>query len=522
MLESLVDCGLLRRDPDGGYDTIDSLLREVAYETLPRGLRGQLHRQAADLMARPEERARHLDRAAQYLGDDQAVAAEAAEALAETGEAFIEASRHLDALAFLERAMALGCLRSSALLELARVQALCGKHEEALRTLDLVQDDPADPAVAIERDHTAANTQVFTDPEWALPRLAAAGARWRTIGNTAKEAWAHANAGVAYFYLSRMEEAAVELERGLELFQQIGDRGGGVATSSFLCLAKPADRRVPEWLGDALEFADAAGDRSKQITILTTLAWHHFFRSFFGGTEDMAEAEGFARRLAHVAEELGASEMAIHAWSLLAIMTRFSGRLDEAARHAAALQRVAGGLHDNDPWLGWAASFAVTVASGASGAAPPFPPDTSPDPVVVVARLVVQAELIMAGRLEEALARFEHAERPDLGPIGDSAGILYALALTLAGRSAEARPWLERAAGAARVLHAQPTEAAATALRAEITGDMSGLPPRPSTTDSVASVLVLRAFVTRGDTAGLDALRAAAVSLAMPGLMTGL
>ena len=56
-----------------------------------------------------------------------------------------------------------------------------------------------------------------------------------------------------------------------------------MATASFLCLVKPADQRVPGWLADALEFAEKVGDRSRELTVLTTLAWHLFFRSFCGG-----------------------------------------------------------------------------------------------------------------------------------------------------------------------------------------------------------------------------------------------
>jgi len=39
-----------------------------------------------------------------------------------------------------------------------------------------------------------------------------------------REAWAWANAGVAYFYMSRMEQAGTLLLRGLDLFESIGDR----------------------------------------------------------------------------------------------------------------------------------------------------------------------------------------------------------------------------------------------------------------------------------------------------------
>jgi class 3 adenylate cyclase/tetratricopeptide (TPR) repeat protein len=522
VLRSLLDSGLLQRLPDGRYDAVDPLLSEVAYETLPRSMRGELHRLAADVMSRPEERARHLDRAAGYLADDQAVAEEAAEALALAGQASIEASRHYEALRLFERATALGCRRPSVLLAYASVQAMFGQEKGAVQTLDMIPDDPSDPEMVVERDHTAARAMMFTDPAWALPRLQKAAERWRALGNRVKEAWAYANAGVASFYLSRMEESAANLERGLELFEQVGDRAGAVSASSVLCLARPTDRRVPGWLAAALEFAEAAGDRQRQVTTLTTLAWHHFFRSFCGSAQDMAEAEGFARRLAELAGELGTGELAVQGWSLLAIMARFSGRLDEAAAHVTALSRQASWLHDKDPWLGWAASFSVTVAFGAPGATPPFPPDTSPDPVVGMAGLLIEAELTMAGRIDEALSRLESAERPNLGPIADLVGVMDALALVLGGRAVDARPWAERAAGAARVLQAPAAATAADALLAEIAVDTNGLPPAPAVAASLTDALVLRAHVVSGDRAAADALRQATSALAMPGLLTAL
>jgi class 3 adenylate cyclase/tetratricopeptide (TPR) repeat protein len=522
-LRSLVENGLMRFTPDGRYDTVDSLLREVAYETLPRNARGELHRRAATIVDGREERARHLDRAAGYLADDQVVVDEAAEALAQAGAALFVAARFLDALQLLERAVALGCRKSSTLLDLAKVQSQCAQPEAAFQTLAMVRDDPDDPSVAVERDHTAANVKVFSDPAWALSLLEAVTARWRALGVDGKEAWAHANMGVAYFNLSRMEEAGRELELGLALFEQTGDRAGGVAASSFLCLARPTDPRVPEWLGQALEFADQSGDRSRQLSTLTTLAWHHFIRSLWGTPHETAVAEGFARRLAELAEELGAIDMAVHGRSLLAISARFSGRLDEAAHHAEALERLSSFIDQgNFPWLGWAARFVVTVGRGTTRAIPPFPPDASPDPVVGMALLVIEAELTLVGRVEEVLTRFEVEKRPDLGPFGDLAGVLNALALVLAGRNAEALPWVERAAEAARALDATPSLAAAAALRAEITGETGDLPPAPVTATSISQALVLRAHVALGDATTGKALRRSAQALVTPGLLGGL
>jgi tetratricopeptide (TPR) repeat protein len=508
-LRSLVENGLMRHGAEGRYDSVDSLLREVAYETLPRNVRGELHRRAASFFDAPEERARHLDRAADYL------------ALARAGQDLFLAARYVEALRMLERAVALGCRRSSVLLDLAKVQSLCGQEDAVLHTLTLVEDDPGDETVAIERDHTAANAKVFRDAAGALPQLQAVTARWHALKITDKEAWGHANMGVSYFNLSRMEEAGRELEQALELFDLIGDPVGRVAASSFLCLARPTDRRVPEWLAEALEFADAAGDRSRQLGTLTTLAWHHFILSLWGTSAQTAEAEGFARRLAELAEDLGAYDMAVHGRSLLAIMARFTGKLDEAAHHAEVLQRLSGIVDDDHfPWLGWAATFAVTVARGAAGVTPPLPP-ASPDPVVGMALLVIEAQLTVGGRVEEALARLDLADRPSLGPFGDLAGLLNGLALVLVGRGADALPWIDRAAQAARALEASPTAVAAAALRAEITGETDGLAPAPKSATSVSEALVLRAHAASGDPAATEALRRCAQRLAMPGLLLG-
>ena len=195
-----------------------------------------------------------------------------------------------------------------------------------------------------------------------------------------------------------------------------------VAVSSFLCLAKPSDRRVPEWLAGALRFADESGDRTKQVAALTSLAWHHFLRSLWGGPADTATAERLALRLAEVAEDLGAIEPAIQARSLLAIMARLSGRIQPAVTETKLLTRHLG-LHRHEPWLGWAASFAVARADGASHAAPPFPPVNSPDPVAGVAAHVIRTELVLAGRGEEVMGQLRALEGKQENVISDAMGV---------------------------------------------------------------------------------------------------
>jgi class 3 adenylate cyclase/tetratricopeptide (TPR) repeat protein len=522
VLAALGQSGLVRLGADGRYEAADPLLGEVAYDMLPRAARGELHRRAAAAVDRSEARVLHLERAADYLGDDPSVSADATEALVAEARVLVEGFRPLDAIRLLQRAVALGMRRPDVLLDLGRLQGQCGKEDDALATLALVPDDPADPAQAVERDHSAANAKTFTDPGWAVPRLEEAARRWHALGQVEKEAWAHANAGVAYFYLSRMAESSTALLRGLELFESIGDRAGAVSTESFLCLARPSDPRVEQWLNDALQFANETGDRNRQGATLTTLTWRHFFQSMLGSEQDTQQAERLARRLSSLSEEMGALDIAIHGHSLRAVMTRLTGRFDAAREEALALARLLDPVRrHNENWLAWAAGFAVTLAVDSAEAAAPFPPEDSVDPIVTMSGVMVELALALAGRPEEAVARRLQQRQSFEGPIGDRSGIVPALALVLAGREAEAVPWLERAGDAVRGVQAPAVQRAAEAINAEVEGrapefdaDLSQL--------SIAEALVLRAHALAGDQKAKAELRRMADALAAPGLLIGL
>ncbi len=521
-LAGLVERGLVRQGPSTLYEPADPLLGEVAYDMLPRATRGELHRRAASVVGRPEGRLRHLERASEYLADDAQLTSEAAEALAAEGLAMIEGFRHVDALRLLERSVALGMRRPDVLLALAPVQAVCGKSDEALETLALIPDDNDDEVLMAERDHTAANVKTFVDPAWAAPRLLDAADRWRHLGNIDKEAWAHANAGLAHIYMSQMAQSARLLERSLELFEAVGDRAGAVAASSFLCLARPEDPRVEGWLTDALAFADETGDRNRQATALVTLTWRHFFRSLTGGAQETAVAEDFAVRLTTLAHDLLMVDMAVHGHSLRALMARGTGRWEQARTEIGPLS----GLHGSsgqrqESWLAWSAAFAVALATESPDAAAPFPPEQSVDPVVAVAAMVLEGSLVMAGRVEEALARRQQRTSGLQGALADVGTIFEAVALVLAGDTLEARPLLERVEKAAQVLDSLPVARAAGALLAEIDGrlpDVGALPTGPS----VSGALVLRARAAAGQPGAAQELRAMTEQLGAPGLLIGL
>ncbi|HEY2301845.1 MAG TPA: hypothetical protein VGH66_08125, partial [Acidimicrobiales bacterium] len=519
-LLSLVDGGLLRRTSEGGVEPVDPLLAEVAYETLPRNIRGDLHRQAATLVGRTEDRARHIERAAVFLSDDLELSREASDLLGALGEDYVQDARYPEALRLLERAVALGCRRPSVLLRLADLQSMGGDISVVQATLDLIEDDPADPAAGVERDHASGRIRLFNDPATARPLLEQVAHRWHELQQPLCEAWAWGNAGVASFNLNRVGEATADLEKALGMFERLGDRAGAVNTSSFLCLVHPGDPRVPGWLADSLAFADETGERDKQVGALTLLTWNHFVRSMFGGPDFTAETEGFARRLLETAEQIGADDMEMQGRSLLAISYRWTGRLEAAAEQQALLARILDRSTGRPSWIAWASGFVVAVAAGSVTAAPPFPPLDVTDAVAGMAGLVLRAELLFSGRIEEAAKRLE-ALTGVPGTVSEATGVVDALTYVLSGQLDAGRVAAERAARAGRTLDAQPIQTIARALLAEATGDATFLPPSPTAPTSVADAVVLRAHTLAGNLDAATALERIVTTLALPGLLTG-
>ena len=326
------------------------------------------------------------------------------------------------------------------------------------------------------------------------------------------------NLGVALFNLSRLDDAVAALEHGLELLELAGDEAGILATSSFLCIANPADPRVPGWLARALESADAWGDRAKQVSTLVALMWNRFFTSFCGNADEVAAAEAFAWRTADLAEDFGMNDTVVHARSLLVVMARMSGRLDDMADEAAMLQRSLGSVRGADAWLGWAASYLAALAGGASSATPPFPPGESTEPIVSMARLVIEAGLILAGRADDALVHYERPLHQDLGVISELLGLFHGLAMLLCGREQEAESVLLRAHAAAVQLGAVAAATGAAALLAAIRHDPAGLPPQPAATRSLVDVLIRFAHARSSGSQADPELDAAVAAIAAPGL----
>ncbi|MDQ3147648.1 MAG: AAA family ATPase, partial [Actinomycetota bacterium] len=478
-LRSLVAVQLLDQHPDGRFEVSDPLLGEVAYETLTRQVRSERHQRAAEVSAGSEERARHLAAATSFRPDDDELRREAADAQAAAGKELIEALRQFDGVRLLRRAVELGHDEPPALLLLAEALAGMGRNDEAVAVLDPV---PAGLDARLEARwvHLRAVATMFHQPAVAIEGFDDALRRWTELGDLSKQGWALANRGVAQFNLSRMDDASASLRASVVHFAEAGDRGGQLASQGFLGLIHPTDPAVPGWLTEGVRYAEEIGDRGRALGALVPLAWHLFFRSRLGDGPTTAEAEHHARRLADLAEELGNPALGEHGISLGANLARLAGRHDDAEVMAERGRRILAEGRLRETGLIEAALFSVEITTGGDCARiDPPEPHPSVDPALGMARMIVAESLALAGRSAEAVAYLDFdGSRPVLGsldalPTGLGAG----LALLLAGRPAEAQPWVETAVTAADALSATPSVAAARSILAEIraqTGDPVG------------------------------------------------
>ncbi|MBV8160748.1 MAG: AAA family ATPase [Acidimicrobiia bacterium] len=528
-LRSLVAAGLLRQRRDACYEVADPLLREVAYETLPRQVRGEWHRRAAQAVDEPVPRARQLERAAGYLPDDEDLRGEAAGALRDAGLGLLDGYRLNDGVVLLQQAVALGERTTAVLLRLASVLANAGRGEEALAALAGLDGQPLSELEEADRAHIETVTHMFRTPEDAVPALESAARRWAAVGRKDKQGWALSNMGVALFNSGHMTEAAAALERSLALFDESGETNGKLAAQAFLALIRPEDPRVTDWLGDGLRHAEKVGDRSGQANARILLAWHHTFRSYLGGPADIADADAYAQRALELASELHFAEFALHGHCLRARFARLNGRIDDAVASCTAAAGVEVPDDTGLAVLTRGVSFMVDVAR--DPAAPTPAATESPDPVAWMGWLAVAEGLILAGRVDEALALLDEFTLSSMSSLdGMTRGLLRAIALTITGRAAEARGFADTARGGAAAVRCRSGEQAAHALLAEHEardGDGAAAGAHlaevgTTAPDSVAGVLALRARAVLGQDGGEEQLWLAAEHLAAPGLLLGM
>jgi hypothetical protein len=180
--------------------------------------------------------------------------------------------------------------------------------------------------------------------------------------------------------------------------------------------------------------------------------------------------------------------------------------------------------NDRDGSLIRAMDLIVSLARGVGDACPCDRSTLLHDPVVATAVQLEAEALVLAGRFDDALDRLEGLSEQLHTSVGVGMAVVVPLALVLAGRAGPDVPMvLERVRETCEATGATASALVATALLAEVTGDVSALPDEVGDLPSVSAALVLRAkAVVDGDAEARAKLEALTAELVAPGLLAGL
>jgi class 3 adenylate cyclase/tetratricopeptide (TPR) repeat protein len=525
-LQRLAAAGLLRDREAGRIEIVDPLLRDVAYESMPRQSRAALHTRAAAVSGREDERARHLELALAHRPDDATLRAEAADAVAAAGLRLAALHRPRDAVALLRRSVELGHSRPGALLRLAQSLVEVGADEEALTVLDRIEG-PMEPDEAAERIHVRANAESRRHPAVAVAMYGEAEKRWKELGNAVKEAWAVSNAAVALTLLGDLREASRVMTRALDLFSAIGDRIGMSAARQFLGILHPEDPRVEAWMEEGLAWARETGDSTRERYGIQSLMWHHFLRCFLGGEAEIAVALGHAEALARMSAGVGDQIGGAYGHGIAAILLRGAGDLDGCACHAQALRGL-----ELEPGTGAAVLRDAAEHTADLIAAPDTPLPRSllhhGDTAGLMGIVSAAVACLLAGRVADADAVNEVLARaaPDVPGIHVvKFGIVDALRRLIDGEADEAA---SRLVGVVSTSRAPASAAAGRALLAEALVRQGDVPAAQrlladiGDSGGIAGLLVLRARAVAGEPGAASRLEAEAERLHAPGALLGL
>ncbi len=520
----LTNAGIVRHRPDGTLRITEPLLREVAYSTLARTARVDRHLRMAELCSAPDDQARHLARAHAMAPEDAALKARAADALASAGVGALDVSRRSEGVAMLRQALDLGHRKSASLLRLA--DALNdGERHEAIGVLALIPEPSGDARVDAERVLVRANALVDSDVDTALRSFDEAASRWHAIGDHTKEGWSHSNKGVALFMHGRMVDADDELVRALDLFRANGHRLGELATLSFRALVRPDHAEVETWLHDSLAFSIELGDRSRHLSVLGSLMWHHTLRTRLGGEHDTAIARAWIDETSQLADELGWHDFLIQSLCLRANLCRGAGDFVEAMASIARAREI-----EHIDSVGERALLDAVAASLVAGTAFRHFDDT--DPFTSLASVIQMETAVFEGRFGEIADAGFVPTRANLGRHQAAVGFVPAAAgFAQTGRLDAALTIANDVLGNVAVHHRSDPIAAVAArailaecgIRLGTTSPEHALSTLPTedVPGGLTGALILRALAAAGREGALDELRAVALVLRAPGLLLG-
>jgi class 3 adenylate cyclase/predicted ATPase len=378
-LAILEDEELLVRD-DGERDVWrfrHGLVRDVAYESLPKRERMRLHLRVADELARDEQTAArfpratayHLEQAARASLDldpgDRALSERALEALAAAGSLAMDASQARAAADLYERALALagpdrdwGSREAAMLANLGEARYWLGEFEGAVgpleRSLELGADDTrliaqasrflGDIALTINGDRQAGQRH--------FERAIAAA---RRLGDPRTLARTLLVAGWAPYWAGDIETARAMFDEALEVTRSNpkGDpwaEARALVTLATIVSEVGDERQTLRLASEALAIAESTGDA---FSIATA---HESVGNSLRRLARLEQAEPHADRAVTLFRELGARWELASALTSRGILRRLLRRLDDAIKDLREAYRLCRDLKERSivTWTAWA------------------------------------------------------------------------------------------------------------------------------------------------------------------------
>jgi class 3 adenylate cyclase/DNA-binding SARP family transcriptional activator len=295
-LLALARARLLRPDPvlPDGFRFQHALIRDAAYDGIPKSLRAELHRQMADLPADDALVGFHLEQAYRYHeqlgGAEYALAAQAGRLLARAGRDALRGGDAPAGVSLLGRSAALlpdddpSCAAvyadlGSAQMKTGEFSAAAGTLAEAAEAARRTGDRRAGLRAALEQQFLSSfsspgDADVVRRADKLIPQLEAAGDE---LG-LAKALWLRSEADVA---ACRWQARADALERALghaRRAEDVGDEAGTIVAQLAQALYY-GPTPVPAAIERCRELlADAGADRPLRAALTSTLAGLHAMR----------------------------------------------------------------------------------------------------------------------------------------------------------------------------------------------------------------------------------------------------
>ena len=393
VLDVLEDEELLLRDPD--RPTLrrfrHGLVRDVAYESLPKRERRRLHlRLAEGLAADPERTARyprsiayHLEQAARASLDleptDQTLAERAVRALAHAGDLAMSSSDARAAADLYARAMALagperswGEREAAILAHLGEARYWLGEFEAAIRPLRRALElAPGDPAIRAQASRFLGDIElsVRADPARAAELLDDALAAARELGDPRTLARTLLVAGWGPYWRQDLEAARAMFGEALEVARS-NPHGDAWAEARALATLASVEAEVGDeqqglaLASESLAIAEAQGDRFSVAVARENVAAQ--LRRMGRLDEARSHADGAVEAF----RELGARWELASALTGRGIAHRLSGRTEEAIRDLREAYRLCRELNERSivTWTASSLAKALTDAGERSKA----------------------------------------------------------------------------------------------------------------------------------------------------------